>query len=242
MDSTFSKSRHRIVSTAVAFLVGGCGGGEPPQQNHGLPEAGNPVTRSAASAGPPRAAGIPQAGSPATRDDALPVGLEVGALRVRSDPDRNRLWVLRLDEVEIYDLAGRTLIRRIALPPWSVARGLCSPDMALDRTGSAFIASNAHPSLFRVDGTSFRLEEREVRLRGREDWSIGFGALGFGADGALLGLVAFGNSLWRIDFADGVAHLAAQYHPPLQRCTLPTYAESARGGARSDFGTGGDTQ
>lgn len=38
------------------------------------------------------------------------------ALRVRIDTTRNRLWVLGLDHVDVYDIAERRLIRRIALP------------------------------------------------------------------------------------------------------------------------------
>ena len=141
-------------------------------------------------------------------------------LRLRTDPMRGRLWVLGLDDVKVYDLTDHALLRRIALPPWSVARGICVPDMALDDTGSAYIAANAHPTVYRIDGASFRIDTREIRLLGKEDWSIGFGALAFDANGALHGLVAFGNSRWRIDVERGLAELLERYDPPLQRCTL----------------------
>ena len=145
-------------------------------------------------------------------------------LRVRTDVLRGRTWVLSLDDVRVYDLSDRRLIRRIALPPWSVAAELCMPDMALDPSGSAVIASNAQPTLIRIDAASFRLTEHEIRLRGRESWAIGFGALAFASDGALYGLVALGNSLWRIDVTQAVAEMVEYYDPPLERCELTTYA------------------
>ena len=145
-------------------------------------------------------------------------------LRVRTDTLRNRVWVLGLDDVRVYDLIDRRLIRRIELPPWSVARGVCMPDLALDRTGAAFIASNAQPTLMRIDGTSFAIEALEIRLAGKEELSIGFGALAFDAAGTLYGLVAFGNSLWRINIPAAEAELVESYQPPLDRCALATYS------------------
>jgi hypothetical protein len=145
-------------------------------------------------------------------------------LRVRTDALRNRVWVLDLDGVGVYDRIDRSLIRRIPIPPWSVARGVCLPDMALDRTGSAVIASNAQSTLFRIDAVTFEIDVFEIRLRGKEDWDIGFGALAFDADGGLHGLVAFGNSLWRIDLERKSAEMIEAYQPPLQRCALTTYS------------------
>jgi hypothetical protein len=139
---------------------------------------------------------------------------------MRSDRIRNRLWVLHLDRVEVYDLSDRRLVGKIALPPWSVAIGVCMPDLALDRTGAAVIAANAHPTLWRIDPVSFKLQQYEVRLLGREGWAIGFGALDFDASGNLHALVATGSSLWRIDLRKSRAELVRVYDPPLERCVL----------------------
>lgn len=146
-------------------------------------------------------------------------------LRVRTDRPRSRVWILALDEVRVHDLVDRRLIRRIALPPWSVAAGLCMPDMVLDRSGSAVISSNADPVLFRIDAADLRLSQHVVRLRGKENWAIGFGALGFDSAGVLHGLVASGNSLWRIDAAKGIAERIESYDPPLDRCALAMHAQ-----------------
>jgi hypothetical protein len=130
-------------------------------------------------------------------------------LRVREDPVRNRLWVLALNEVRVYNTAvtGKRLIRTIALPAWSVLgfRNVCMPDLILDRSGSAFIASNAQARLMRIDGDRFALEDYAISFREREGMDLGFGALAFTADGTLFGRTTPGGMLWKID----VAHASA---------------------------------
>ena len=146
-------------------------------------------------------------------------GYDVRApLRTRADPMRKRLWTLHLDRVEVYDLSDRRLIRKIDLPAWSVALGVCMPALALDRAGAAVIAANAHPTLWRIDPVRFKLQQYEVRLSGREGWAIGFGALTFDGRGDLFAVAATGNSLWRIDLRRSRAELVRLYDPPLERC------------------------
>jgi hypothetical protein len=130
---------------------------------------------------------------------------EQGSLRSRTDTARNRLWVLGLDDVRVYDVTSKRLIRRVVLPGWSVARFVCAPDMVLDGSGSAIVSSNVQARLWRVDAATFEVKEQEIRLQGREQWDTGFGALAFAADGSLLGLTAAGGTLWRISVAGGSA-------------------------------------
>ena len=130
------------------------------------------------------------------------------ALRVRVDTARNRLWVLGLDDVFVYDIATKHLIRRIALPEWYVAVAdlICNPDMALDRSGAAFISDNLQPTLLEIDPESFQLKRHAIRLVNREHWDTGFGGLAFAPDGTLFGLTATSGSLWRIDTRNAAAH------------------------------------
>lgn len=148
------------------------------------------------------------------------------ALHVRQDLRRNRVWMLTLDDVRVYDLASKRLIRRIALPPWSVAREACAPALALDRTGAAYVSGNAHPVLLRIDPRRFEITEREIELRGREGWAIGFGALHFASDGSLFAVTASANSLWKVDVAREKADLIAIFQPPLTACAMPAPAVS----------------
>ena len=123
------------------------------------------------------------------------------ALRVKVDPARNRLWVLGLQDVFVYDISTKQAIRRVALPAWSVAGIQCLPDMILDPSGSAFVSSNAEPRLWKIDAEGFSVKEHAIRLLGKENWDTGFGALAIGDDGTLFGLSSFTGSLWRIDIA-----------------------------------------
>ena len=132
------------------------------------------------------------------------------ALRIRTDTARSRVWVLGLDNVRVYDTVKKRLIRQIELPSWSVARLACMPDMALDRSGSAFISSNAQPRLWRIDADSFEVKVHEISLHGREQWDVGFGALAFAADGTLLALTSPVGSLWRIDVGKASARIVEE--------------------------------
>jgi hypothetical protein len=129
-----------------------------------------------------------------------------GALRLRVDTVRNRLWVLTLDHVDIYDVKEKRLIQRIALPGWSVADYICQSDIALDGSGAAFISDNAQSRLWEVNADSFEVKEHVIRLINKEHWDIGFGGLAFTADGTLFGLDASAKSLWTIDINSASAH------------------------------------
>ena len=129
------------------------------------------------------------------------------AFRIRRDETRNRIWLLGVDDVRVYDSVNGRLIRTIALPNWSVARYSCDPDMVLDGEGSAIVSSNAQSRLWRVDASSLEVSEHEIRLQGREQWDAGFGALAYAADGSLLALMSFGGSLWNIDLDGGTARM-----------------------------------
>jgi len=132
---------------------------------------------------------------------------ERAALRVRMDNARNRQWVLTPDGVRVYDAATKQLIRTIELPGWSNARIACDPDLALDSRGSAIVSSNAQPTLWRIDGGDFTVSTREIRLRDREQWDVGFGALAYATDGTLLGSTHEGGTLWRVDLENGSARI-----------------------------------
>jgi hypothetical protein len=136
------------------------------------------------------------------------------ALRIRKDALHDRLWVLSLENVRVYDIARnrKTLLRQIALPKWSVVPFdfACMPDMALDRFGSAFISSNAQPRIWRIDAESFELKEHEIILQGKEQWDLGFGALAFAADGTLLALSSPVGLLWSVDVDKASARIVEQ--------------------------------
>jgi hypothetical protein len=170
-------------------------------------------------------------------------------LRVRRDEARNRIWLLGLDGVRVYDSVDGRLTRRIELPNWSVARFTCDPDMVLDGSGSAIISSNAQSRLWRIDAGSFEVKEHEIRLQGREQWDAGFSALAVAADGSLLALMSFGGPLWNIDLGSGTARVVDPSTVIFNACgsTMPYRGKVASGldafvnfvpAAGSDYATG----
>lgn len=152
---------------------------------------------------------------------------ERDVLRIREDLLRNRLWVLALEEVRVYNTAttGKRLIRKIALPNWSVVgfRNVCMPDMALDRAGSAFISSNGQARLLRIDADRFDLKDYAISFHEREGRDIGFGALRFAADGTLFARTTPGGLLWKIDITKSSAiMIEVNEKLPLDECAITT--------------------
>jgi len=145
-------------------------------------------------------------------------------LRIRRDETRNRIWLLGVDDVRVYDAGSKRLIRKIALPSWSVVSFdfACMPDMALDRSGSAFVSSNVQAKLWRIDADSFEVKEYEISLLGREQWAIGFGALAFAPNGTLYALTSSAGSLWKIDVAKANASMIEPDSSPSTACAFTT--------------------
>ncbi len=148
-------------------------------------------------------------------------------LRVREDLVRNRLWVLTSSDVRVYNTAatGKRLIRTIALPNWSVVgfRNVCMPDLVLDRSGSAFIASNGQARLMRIDADRFALKDYAISFRERDGMDIGFGALAFAADGALFARTTPGGMLWKINLARSSATMTDVVKKlPADQCAITT--------------------
>ncbi|MDH5535684.1 MAG: hypothetical protein OEZ08_08970, partial [Betaproteobacteria bacterium] len=111
-------------------------------------------------------------------------------------------------------------VRQVALPSSSVARFICEPDMVLDRSGSAIISSNVQARLWRIDTDSFEVKEYVINLQGRERYDVGFGALGFAADGTLFAVTSTAGSLWRIDLDQRSARIVASETTYLNVCEL----------------------
>lgn len=169
--------------------------------------------------------------SPASRADSADLRQDTqgtserDVLRIREDLVRNRLWVLTLDEVRVYNTAttGKRLIRKIALPNWSVVgfRNVCMPGMALDRAGSAYISSNGQARLWRIDADRFDLKDYAISLHEKEQRDIGFGALTFAADGTLFARTTPGGLLWKIDITKASAVLTGVNQKlPVDECAI----------------------
>ncbi len=151
---------------------------------------------------------MPAQGPAATR--AGHVSLLQDGIRFRRDAARNRIWLLGFEDVRVYDAANERLIRRVALPSWSVARYACDPDMVLDESGSAVISSNVQAKLWRIDGDTFTVSARDITLLERENWDVGFAALVPAGNGKLLALTSQAGSFWSINLDTGIAQMVAR--------------------------------
>lgn len=145
---------------------------------------------------------------------------ERDALRVKTDTSRGRLWVLGLDDVRVYDAATKKLLRQVALPNWYVAGFICAPDLVVDASGSAYVSSNMLARLWRFDADTLEVRQHDIRLQGREQWDVGFGALAIAENGALYALTSSGGSLWKVDVATATATMIEHDGPPLRGCAF----------------------
>lgn len=155
--------------------------------------------------------------------------------RIRRDAARNRIWLLGLDNVRVYDGQSKRLMRTIALPSWSVARFACDPDMVLDGTGSAIVSSNVQSRLWRIDAENFDVSDHPITLLGRERWDVGFAALAVGVDGTLLALTSVSKSLWRIDLRKGSASMAGPDAALVNVCGLTLQSSGTTAGGLDAF-------
>ena len=139
---------------------------------------------------------------------------------VRVDPARNRLWVLDLEVISVYDNTNGRRLRRIVLPEWIVLpqRYSCLPDLALDSAGTAFVSSNVLPVLWRIDPQRYEVTRIELALDTDNDKDVGFTGLSFTGDGTLLAAGAMAAALWQIDPSAASARKIASYPSVASGC------------------------
>jgi hypothetical protein len=154
--------------------------------------------------------------------NALPHDGRRHVLRVRVDAQRHRIWVLASDALYLYDTRSAQLTRRIALDALSQhSNAHCLPDMALDRSGSAFVSSAVQASLVRVDAESFEVTRHEVQADSEHGKDFGFSAMVFaGEDDTLYAASAATGGLWKVDPARNRATRIELSQPLWGACAL----------------------
>ncbi|TAK80322.1 MAG: hypothetical protein EPO20_29065 [Betaproteobacteria bacterium] len=121
--------------------------------------------------------------------------------RYRVDPARNRVWVLTLEGVALYDVKGSKRVA-IPLPQWVAVGNAygCMPDLALGPGGDAVVTSNVVPTLWKIDAETLAVTVHPLALDADTDKDVGFSALTYSAEqGAFFALSYAHGSLWRID-------------------------------------------
>ena len=154
---------------------------------------------------------------------------------VRADPARNRLWVLDLEVISVYDNTNGRRLRRIVLPEWMVLpkNYSCLPDLALDSSGTAFVSSNVLPVLWRIDPQRYEVTRIELVLDTDTDKDVGFTGLSFAGDGTLLAAGAMAAALWQIDTSAASARKIASYPSVAGGCDPATLVRAGQHQPRS---------
>jgi hypothetical protein len=145
------------------------------------------------------------------------------ALRIQADTRRNRVWVLSLHGVFIYDSSTRKLLKRIELPNWTVVRKIfmCPPDLVLSPSGTALVTSNILPILWEIDAESLAVRQHNLVPDVDSDKDFGFTALYFDRGGReLLGASSPPGSVWRIDLSADKVHKVRLSSPVRGDCGL----------------------
>jgi hypothetical protein len=161
--------------------------------------------------------GEPLAARASPQEDKLQV------LRIREDPERNRLWLLDPNAVSLYDNRSGKLLQRIVLPGWIHFRKEfgCPPDLALDPSGAVFVTSNVLPVLWRIDPVQLEVTVLDIALDADQDKDVGFTGLAFAADGIFIAANAIYGTLWHIDLRASSAQKLASYTPVRGACEPP---------------------
>jgi len=145
------------------------------------------------------------------------------AIRVQVDKGRNRVWVLGLNGVYIYDKPTGKLVRHVELPNWMAVRRTiaCAPDLVLAPTGAALVTSNIQPIIWEIDEVNMAVRQHKLAIATDTDKDFGFTALTFDREGReLLGLSSFLGAVWRIDLATNKAQKLQSPKPVRGDCDL----------------------
>ena len=144
------------------------------------------------------------------------------ALRMRTDAQRGRAWVLGRQTVSVHESLGGRELARVALPGWLFVdpEVACPPDLALDAAGDAYISSNIVPVLWRIDGRTFEVTRIELALDADRDRDVGFSSLSVAADGRVLAASTVAGSLWGIDPRAATGTKLLAFKPQAEVCEL----------------------
>jgi hypothetical protein len=155
----------------------------------------------------------------------VPIGAGETILRLRVDARRNRLWVLDVGTVRVFDLTSKKLVRTVDLPNWMYAESEnCLPDLQLDPRGGAFVSDNIQRKLWRIDADRFSVSEHAVTLGSRATLDVGFSAMAVTETGVMYAAMGAPGLLWRVDMNSFQAENIPLSSPIYGACALESRA------------------
>lgn len=145
-------------------------------------------------------------------------------LRVREDPQRDRLWVLRTNGVHLYSLKTRQLLRHVPLPGWHWAGEpySCAPDLAIGPRGEALVTSDIAPVLWRIDPRTIAASVHQLSLDADNHLDLGFSGLVYSPESQAYFAISYVGSLWSIDTRLSRAQKIRLSAPVRRACGIST--------------------
>ena len=161
-------------------------------------------------------------------------------LRSQADAARNRIWILTLDGVALYEASTGVKVAQIPLPGWIWVgeQYACPPDLAIGPHGEAVISSNVVPALWRVDPVTRLASKHDLAIENDAGRDVGFSALAYSAQQqAYFAVSPSHGSLWRIDPQLGRAQRIplSTSLPSACALTVPQRAPDQRAGQAVGF-------
>jgi streptogramin lyase len=146
--------------------------------------------------------------------------------RTRSDPARNRTWIVGARGVFLYSTSTGQLVE-VTLPSWQWVDAPygCPPDLAIGPDGAALVTSNIVPVLWRIDPKTLAVSMHELALDADREKDVGFSGLAYSAEhAAWFAVSGIHGSLWRIDPSLRQARKIARVAPVDDKCLALPHA------------------
>ena len=137
-------------------------------------------------------------------------------VRYRTDPARNRVWVLTSEGLSLRIGGSTGKLVAVALPSWQWVDEPygCPPDLALGPDGEVVVTSNIVSTLWRIDPDTLAVSTHEPVLDADSDKDVGFSGLEYSSEhGMFIAVSDIHGSLWRIDPLLRKAHKVPQSAP-----------------------------
>lgn len=126
-----------------------------------------------------------------------------GALGIKVDAQRDRLWVAAGDAVYIYDISRNALLKKLPLADLATTDRAALNDIALTEDGSAYVTDSFNPIVLKVDGRSlemtvFKNVADKIPYGRQNDFPYNLNGIVVGSNQTLISVKTNDGTLWRI--------------------------------------------
>ncbi len=128
-----------------------------------------------------------------------------GALGLKVDAPRDRLWVAAGDAVYVYDISENRLLKKLPLADVMTTATSALNDLALSLDGTAYVTDSFNPNVLVVEGKSlemkvFRNVADEIPYGNQHNFKYNLNGIVLTPDGgSLISVKTNEGTLWRLD-------------------------------------------